>query len=257
MLVLIGLFIAVANQGSSGANTHVGQPVATTIVRAVTTVSPSVIATVGTGTLPGGQPLPDPYRAISGPALTAHGRPQVLYIGGEFCPYCAADRWSLVNALSRFGTFSNLHYMRSAATDQNIATFTFSGSRYSSPYLSFVPIENEDRNGNQLQSLTREQQRLLSTLGGNGYPFVDIAGQYANDAPTPYSGGYDPSVLSRKDWSQIAGALSNAHDPITQGIIGNANYLTAAICTATHQQPARTCNTATIRFIEQLLPRGH
>ena len=253
VLVLIGIFIAVANQGSSRASAHIGQPAAATIVRAVTTVSPSVIATVGTGN------LPDPYRAISGPAPTTPGRTQVLYIGAEFCPYCAADRWSLVNALSRFGTFSNLHYMRSAVDDGNIATFTFYGSRYSSPYLSFVPIENEDRNANQLQSLTREQQQILSTLGHNGYPFVDIAGQYAsaNDGPNARPGGYDPSVLSRKDWSQIAGALSNAHDPITQGIIGNANYLTAAICTATHQQPARTCNTATIRFIEQLLPRGH
>jgi Domain of unknown function (DUF929) len=251
VLVLIGIFIAVANQGSSGASAHIGQPAAATIVRAVTTVSPSVIATVGTGN------LPDPYRAISGPALTTHGRPQVLYIGGEFCPYCAADRWSLVNALSRFGTFSNLHYMRSAANDQNLATFTFYGSRYSSPYLSFVPIENEDRNGNQLQSLTSEQQRLFSTLGGNGYPFVDIAGQYANDASNPYPGGFDQSVLSGKDWSQIAGALSNAHDPITQGVIGNANYLTAAICMVTHQQPGRACNTATTRHIEQLLPPRH
>src|SRR2546423_6616196 len=225
VLVLIGIFIAVAHQGSSCASTHIGQPAAATIVRAVTTVSLSVIATVGTGN------LPDPYRAISGPALSTHGRPQVLYIGGEFCPYCAAARWSLVNALSRFGTFSNLHYMRSAVDDGNIATFTFYGSRYSSPYLSFVPIENEDRNGNQLQSLTREQQRLLSTLGGNGYPFVDIAGQYANDASNRYPGGFDQSVLSGKDWSQIARALSNAHDPITPGVIGNANYLTAAICT--------------------------
>jgi hypothetical protein len=251
VLVLIGIFIALANQGSSRASARIGQPAAAAIVRAVTTVSPSVIATVGTGN------LPDPYRAISGPALTAHGRPQVLYIGGEFCPFCAADRWSLVNALSRFGTFSHLHYMRSAVDEGNIATLTFYGSGYSSPYLSFVPIENEDRNHHTLQSLTREQQQLLSTLGGNGYPFVDIAGQYANDASNAYPGGFDQSVLSGKDWSQIASALSNAHDPITQGVIGNANYLTAAICTVTHHQPARACDTATIRHIEQLLPPRH
>jgi hypothetical protein len=257
VLVLIGIFIAVANQGSSSSRAHIGQPVTATIVREVTAVSPSVIAAVGTGTLPGGQTLPDPYRAISGPTLTAHGRPQLLYIGGEFCPYCAADRWSLVNALSRFGSFSNLHYMRSAVDDGNIATVTFYGSGYSSPYLSFLPIENQDRNHHTLQSLTREQQQLFSTLGGDGYPFVDIAGQYANDAPNAYSGGFDQSVLSGKDWSQIASALSNAHDPITQGIIGNANYLTAAICTVTHNQPARACNMATIRHIEQLLPARH
>jgi hypothetical protein len=32
----------------------------------------------------------------------------MLYIGAEYCPYCAAERWPLVMALSKFGTFSNL-----------------------------------------------------------------------------------------------------------------------------------------------------
>jgi hypothetical protein len=251
VLALIGVFIAVALSGSPSASAQIGRPVAATIVREATTVSPSVMATVGTGN------LPDPYRAISGPALRTHGRPEVLFIGGEFCPYCAADRWSLVNALSRFGTFANLHYMRSATTDQNLATITFYGSSYSSPYLSFVPIENEDRNGKQLQALTPEQQQLFSTLGGDGYPFLDIAGRYANDAPNAYPGGYDQSVLSGKDWSQIASALANAHSPITQGVIGNANYLTAAICMVTHNQPGGTCKVATIQHIERLLPTRH
>lgn len=255
--VVIGVFIVVANQASSNSSQNIGQPVPAAILRAVTTVNPSVIAAVGAGTLPGGAPLPNPYRAISGPALTAHGLPQVLYIGAEFCPFCAADRWSLVNALSRFGAFSNLRYMRSAVNDGNIATITFYGSHYSSPYLSFNPIENEDRNQSPLQPLSSEQQHLFATLGSNGYPFVDIAGQYANDAPNSYSGGYDESVLSGKDWTQITGALTNARDPITQGLIGNANYLTAAICRVTHNRPASACATATIQRMEQQFPARH
>ncbi len=223
-------------------------------MREVTHVSPSVIAAVGAGTLPTGDPIPAPYRAITGPSLTAHGKPQVLYIGGEFCPYCAADRWSLVNALSRFGAFTHLHYMRSAADDGDIATVTFYGSSYTSAYVTFTPIENEDRGQRPLQPLTDEQAQLLSTLGGNGYPFVDIAGRYANDAPNSYPGGYDQSVLSGKNWSQIAGALSNAHDPITQGAIGNANDLTAAVCKVTRNQPGSACATAAIQHIEQQLP---
>jgi hypothetical protein len=179
----------------------------------------------------------------------------VLYIGGEFCPYCAADRWSLINALSRFGTFSGLKYMRSAVTDGDLATITFHGSHYTSQYIDFVGIENEDRNHNQLEPLNNQQQQLLSTLGGNGYPFLDIAGRYANGAPNSYPGGYDQSVLSGKSWSQIASALSNANDPITQGLIGNANYITAAVCKTTHDKPASACETATIQHIEQQLPK--
>ncbi len=255
VLALVGAFVVMAQQGSSSASAQIGQPASSTIMRAVTSISPSIIAAVGAGTLSNGAPLPNPLRAIPGPSLTTDGKPQVLYIGGEFCPYCAADRWSLVNALSRFGAFSNLRYMRSADDDGDIATLTFSGSGYTSPYVSFVPIENEDRSHQQLQPLNGEQQQLLSTLGGNGYPFVDIAGQYANDAPKSYPGGYDQSVLSGKDWLQIADALGNTHSPITQGVVGNANYVTAAICAVTHDRPASACDTPTIRRIGRQLPK--
>jgi hypothetical protein len=248
VLVVIGIFIALSNRGSTAGDALIGKPAAASVVNAVTGVSPSVIQAVGTGN------LPQPLRAISGPALSSNGKPEVLYIGGEFCPYCAADRWSLVNALSRFGTFSNLHYMRSATNDGNYATFTFHGSSYTSQYVSFVPIENEDRSGSQLEPLNAQQQQLFSTLGGNGYPFLDIAGTYASGAPNSYSGGYDPSVLGSNDWTQIAAALGNPSSPITQGIVGNANYLTAAICKATNNQPASACSPATIQHIEQQLP---
>ena len=64
----------------------------------------------------------------------ASGKPIVLYVGGEFCPYCAAERWSPVVALSRFGTFSNLTLLRSSSTDMfpDTRTFSFAGSHYSS-----------------------------------------------------------------------------------------------------------------------------
>jgi len=254
VLALVGAFMVMARQGSSSASAQIGQPASSTIVRAVTTVRPSIIAAVGGGSLSNGAPLPDPLRAISGPSLSTDGKPQVLYIGGEFCPYCAADRWSLVNALSRFGTFSTLRYMRSADDDGDIATLTFAGSGYTSPYINFAPVENQDRNRQQLQPLTGAQQQLLSTLGGNGFPFVDIAGRYANDAPNSYPGGYDTGVLSGKDWAQIVGALGDARDPITQGMIGNANDLTAAICAVTHDRPGSACDTATMRRIERRLP---
>ena len=43
--------------------------------------------------------------------LTADGKPLVLYVGAEYCPYCAAERCAMVQALSRFGTFSNLTFV--------------------------------------------------------------------------------------------------------------------------------------------------
>lgn len=247
-LVLIGALFAVSLHGNSNAGPQIGQPAGRDIVHDVTAVRPSVITAVGTGG------LPDPFRVISGPALSSGGKPELLYIGAEFCPYCAAERWSLVNAVSRFGTISNLSYMRSATNDGNLATFTFVGSHYSSKYISFVPVEYEDRNGKQLQSLTSAQQHIFTTIGNSSFPTVDIAGKYANAAPNSYSGGFDQSVLSGLDWAQIGGALTNPHDPVTQGIVGGANYLTAALCKVTHNQPTSACATSTIQRIERQLP---
>ena len=60
-------------------------------------------------------------------------------MGAEYCPYCAAERWALVMALSKFGTFTDLQGTTSSATDTNPSTPTFSfyGSTYTSKYLSF------------------------------------------------------------------------------------------------------------------------
>ena len=37
-------------------------------------------------------------------ALTEAGLPEMLYMGAEYCPFCAAERWAMVMALSKFGT---------------------------------------------------------------------------------------------------------------------------------------------------------
>ncbi len=105
------------------------------------------------------------------PTLSAGGKPTFLYIGASGCPFCAAMRWSLVIALSRFGNFSKLFYDRSATIDGNVPTvmFNFSqaaydsviskptvrggpygdtyptpfveGAYYSSQYINFEPID--------------------------------------------------------------------------------------------------------------------
>jgi hypothetical protein len=245
VIAIVATFIVIGNQSSSNART----PADSAVLRELTSVSPSLISAVGTGG------LPEPLKTIKNGALpSSDGKPQILYIGGEFCPVCAGDRWSMINALSRFGTFSNLHYMYSAPNDGNLPTFTFYGSSYSSKYVDFVSKENEDRNSALLETLTDRQQQLLTSLGGDGYPFLDIAGTYSNGAAQSYAGGYDETVLTGKSQSQVAAALTNPGDPITRGIIGNANYLTAAVCKVTHNQPGNVCGVQVVQTIEKSLP---
>src|SRR5580692_10140458 len=81
------------------------------VVNKVTSVPASTLNTVGQG---GGAVTGKPT-TISGTALTENGKPEMLYIGAEYCPYCAAERWAMVVALSRFGTFSGLSTVHSSS----------------------------------------------------------------------------------------------------------------------------------------------
>lgn len=240
-------------------------------VKDVTTVPASVLDTVGAGSLTGdgigstGTSSSGSLVPVSGSALVSGGKPEVLYVGAEFCPYCAAVRWPLIVALSRFGTFSGLRTIRSGVTNgagqaepyPATPTWTFYGSRYTSPYLTFTPVELQTNipdpgtgGYTTLQTLTAAQQKLVTAYDpGGSVPFIDIGNAYIQMGTlTPYG----PQDLQGLTWSQIAAAL---HDPTTalaQSINGSANYLTAAFCKLTGNQPASACTPA-VRALEPKL----
>ncbi|MBO0831976.1 MAG: DUF929 family protein, partial [Actinobacteria bacterium] len=154
LLAVIGIIIGAlvgrstpAQQAASGGPLPAG-------VQAQLSVPRGTLATVGTGssTMQAIQP-------VTGPALTSGGKPEMLYIGAEWCPYCAAERWAMAVALSRFGSFTPLRGVHSSASDvyPNTATLTFHGATYTSKYLVFTPVENQDVNRNLLQSPTAAQ----------------------------------------------------------------------------------------------------
>lgn len=252
LAVIVGVFIVLSQQGNNA-----NKPTATdtAVLQDVTHVSTSVIDTVGTG----GQ-TKSLAPIIGGPPLTGPtGKPEFFYMGGEYCPFCAAERWAMVVALSRFGTFSSLQQITSS--ESSVPTFTFypgayKGQYYSSQYIDFVPVESDgQQQGQALQTPTADQQALFSKYDGPPYfsssgsiPFVDIANQQLLQGAN-----YSPDTIVNLSWKDIAGDLSNANSPVTQGIVGSANYLTAAICQATNQQPGSVCSDATIQTIEQSL----
>ena len=77
------------------------------------------------------------------PPLQSAGKPEVLYVGAEYCPFCAAERWPLIVALSRFGRFTGLKNMQSAPLSvfPGTQTFSFVGAGYASRYLAFSGVE--------------------------------------------------------------------------------------------------------------------
>ncbi len=217
----------------------IGKPVSSSDLQALTGVSDSTLSTIGR---PSGVTLPS---SISGAALTSGGKPEVVYIGGDYCPFCAVERWSLIVALSRFGNFSGLEYMQSSSTDENpnSPTFTFSSATYSSQYIAFTPVEEFDRSGTVVQALTTDQQTLVTTYDtcassgqSGGIPFVDIGNQYAITC-----GAQSTLDLSGQNWTQIASVLNTASNPTAQLIDGAANTLITAICKIDGGQPASVC----------------
>jgi hypothetical protein len=229
-----------AQQGGTTATTGVPLPAA--VAKNVTSVPASTLNTVGAGSVP--QTVQKPVTLISGAPLTSNGKPEMLYIGAEYCPYCAAMRWSMAVALSRFGVLSPLRGIHSAGGSEaypNTATLTFYKSTYASKYLSFVPVENETVDKSPLQATTPQQQALWQKYNPNSYPTIDIGNKYLITVI------YNPQVLQGKTWSQIAAALHDPSSPIAQGVNGAANYLTAAICKTTNNQPAAVCTSPAIK----------
>ncbi len=177
-----------------------------------------------------------PLTPISAAPLTLNGKPEVLYIGAEFCPLCAADRWSMVVALSKFGNFSNLEYMLSSPTDGNVTTMTFRNATYASQYISFVAVENEDRSHNSLQLPNQTDQNLWNTYNPNAYPFLDIGGKYIVKSEL-----YSYTVLNNLNWTQIGSQLNNPSSSVAKAVDGAANELISAICKIDGQAPASVC----------------
>ena len=87
------------------------------MVNDVTNIPLSVYNTVGVN-FPGRPPVYPPLMLKGQPPLSFDGKsPAILYYGAEYCPFCAAERWAIIAALSRFGTWSGLKITASSHTD--------------------------------------------------------------------------------------------------------------------------------------------
>lgn len=243
--VVIKAFTGTASAGSNTATASAG------VVTDLTSVPASTLKAVGKGSAPTYNPKP--MIPITGPPLTENGKPEVLYLGAEYCPFCATERWAMAQALSRFGTFSGLKFIHSDPSDvyPSTPTLTFYKSNYTSKYVAFTPVEETTVNKQPLQTPTSAQQALdakydvpPNTSEAGSIPFVDIGNKFMLSGAQ-----YDPQLLQGKTWAQVAAALKDPSSPIAQGADGAANTFTAAICKLTNNQPATAC-TPTVQAIE-------
>ena len=273
VVVVAGLvIIKVASGGTTNGGSSAFQPTDPTTFHELTKVPASIFNTVG---------VTSPAVLVSAPltlknqplltSTTSTGAklPEVLYIGAEYCPYCAAQRWTTIIALSRFGTWSGLGNMTSSAIDYapNTPTFTFVKSKYVSKYLVFKSVEESTNvfnsainNYNPLQKPTAQEAALIKKYDTGKYvpgltvqqdgsiPFITYANKFLVAGAS-----YGPLTLAGSTRSDIAAGLSNTISPITQAIISSANDQTAAICTLTKQQPRSVCTSSGVKAADKAM----
>jgi hypothetical protein len=272
VVVVVVLVVIKVSSGSSSSGSDVFQPTDATTMAQLTRVPASVFNTVGvtSSVAPAAAPI-----ALKGqPALTATTStgarvPEVFYLGAEYCPYCAAERWPTIVALSRFGTWHDLGDTTSGSKDiyPGTPTFTFLKAHYTSPYLAFRSVEAYTNVYSPalnfytpLQKPTAAESALFKKYDTSTYipnmpasadgsiPFISLGNRYLVSGAS-----YSPAVLTGLTRSQIASGLSNAQSPVTAAIVATANYLSAAICQLTKDHPGTVCQSPGVRAAKKAM----
>ena len=232
VLAIVVALVAVKLTASPAHRTASESIAPAALVRQVITVPAAALA----GVSPGQATTLLQQVKTPGPRLTLDGKPAIVFVSEESCPFCAAERWALTVALSHFGTWSQLGITKSSATDiyPNTATLSFRAARYRSAELTLSTTELTDNVGHLLQPQTALDARLIASYDVPPYvnsvdqsgavPFLDIGNRYILAGAQ-----YNPQVLAGLSAAQIANQLSNPSSPVAQAIDGSANVIIAAI----------------------------
>jgi len=254
VLVIVVAFIVIKSlsKPAAAAKAVTSGATVTKVMTDLATVPAATLDKIGTGTTYSN--AVQTIHTASTP-LTQGGKPEIVYVGANYCPFCAAERWSLVTALSRFGSFSGLGLIHSAGgaeTDPNTATLTFYKSSYTSKYVVFQTTEAQTVTHANLQPLTALDKQVMgkydvppyvqTSAESGSFPFVDFGNQYVIDGAS-----YDPAILKGLTWEQISSALKDPSSPVAKSADGAANLITAAICKLTGGKPGNVCTSTAVK----------
>jgi len=163
------------------------------------------------------------------PLKRQSGKSIVFFMGAGFCPFCAAERWAIVNALSNFGKWEALVETASADHDEkylNIPTVSFTHAKYVSDYVEFVGRETADRNFEPLQELGEKDYEILDTFNPDQIiPFLLIDGQFMQAGA-----GYSPQILEGMDHAKVRAELTNPASPVGKAMKTEIDNITALVC---------------------------
>lgn len=230
LLVAVGVIIAIGMNRSQG-----GSAGGSGYVTALQNVPTADLDAVGFGalTVSPAEPIP------GGEPHLVDGKPRLLYIGAEYCSFCGYTRWPLTIALARFGDFTGLEAAAAPSNAGMIPTVSYLDAEYTSDHLVFRGYELKDAQGNDLESLTPEDEAIATQHGMAGYPWL-YWGTHVSGTPflQPFlQGGYMPG----RSGDAVAARLADTSSPEAQAILGAANVTTAQICALTGDEPGDVC----------------
>ena len=265
-IALLGTLVLVRDNFNppSSPTTETFNAAPSSLVNTVSSVPQSVYDTVGVSS-PANPvtPLRATTRGGNAPLwlATVNGgapEPVVFFYGAEFAPYAAAERWPLVLALSRFGTFDRLGLVQSTTTAAfpNVSTFTFYNSYYTSRYVILEPIERYsalDPTGAKylnLQTPDARQSTAVADLASSPttFPLLDVSSRWVLNGSS-----FTPGVLMGLSQDEIAGDLSSPLSPLTEAVVSAANEITATICSVDGQKPGNVCQSRGVLAADQAL----
>ena len=191
-------------------------------------------------------------RRESDEPLLDGGKPLVFFMGAEWCPFCASERWGLVEATSRFGKWSGLRELTSREGQDYfpaLATYDLSQATYTSDYIGIRHKEVATVEGDPLQKLGSFEEGLV-----NGYDKLgSVPFLFAGGSPGRYTVelGFSPGLLDGQSFASLRKEVAaEASTPAVEAIDGQTEAITALICKLDGRQPASVCAKGMIPALE-------
>ena len=274
VVVVATLVVIKVSTGSTATGTSSYQPTDATTVAELTTIPASIFNTVGITSPVAPVTAPQVLKgqpALTGTSSTGAKLPEVFYLGAEYCPFCAAQRWSTIIALSRFGTWSGLGNVASSTHAGEFApgtpTFTFVKAKYKSKLLTFASVEQYDNIFNTALNFYSPLQKPKGAEKANftkydtskfikgitaqqnySIPYMTFANKFLVAGAS-----FSPLTLANLSRGTIAKGLSDPTSPVTDAIIASANYQTAALCNVTKNVPAKVCTSSGVKAAKKAM----
>ena len=180
---------------------------------------------------------------VSKDSMRRNGKLFVFFLGAEYCPYCAAQRWAIVRSLQKFGQWDGLKQTISAARDEpflNLPTYDFTNASYTSPHIEFLSREIKDREFRPLQKLLKTDEKLLEKFNPDReIPFLLVGGRF-----TQIGSGFTPKIFIGHTFRQTETELKKIESEIRKTIDDEANIISALLCVS--GLPPEVCKETTV-----------